>query len=170
LVGVPVHIEILSDRFSVVDSPLIDKRATMTTRKKKKVSSLSTSTHDDIFLMRVEPEEIIYLVEELAKLHEEGRESNWYSQVAILLDRYPKQASRAHCIMQRMHCLAALAKDDRMRGWSMATDDPKCALTHEARFRATAKARLYPQATNVRFDADEFFALVLDETPSEGNA
>lgn len=54
-----------------------------------------------------------------------------------------------------------------MKGWSMDTDDPTCALTHEAVFRATAKAPLHHRGQRLGFDPDEFFALVLNETPSD---
>lgn len=142
----------------------------MTARKKKPESAKSDRVLDDILPMQIEPEEIFYLVREMAKAHEERGEASWYTQVAILADRYPKQSSRTFCIMERMQCLIGLKKDKRMRGWSMDTDDPKCDLTHEAVFRATAKAPLYRKGKRLRFDPNEFFALALTETDSEGNA
>jgi hypothetical protein len=142
----------------------------MPKRPKKKMSSKSKSVYDDIIPMQIEPEEIVYLVTEMAKSHDEHGEVDWYTQVGILADRYPRDSIRSFCIMERMQCLIRMTKDKRMKDWSMDTDDPKCDLTHGAVFRATAKAPLYVRRQRLRFDADEFFTLVLNEAPSEGNA
>lgn len=142
----------------------------MVARKKKPESPKLDGVYDEIFTMQIEPEEVFHLVEEMAKAHDEDGETSWYTQVGILAERYPNDSVRCICIMERMQCLIALGKDKRMRGWSMDTDDPKCTLTHQAVFRATAKARIYRKGKKLRFDPDEFFALTLNETPAEGNA
>jgi len=144
------------------------KRANMANRKKKK--PVSTNVNDDISHISIEPEEVFYLVQEMAKAHEVDGEASWYTQGGILADRYPKDHVRAFCITERMRCLIGMTKDKRMKGWSMDTDDPKCDLTHEAVFRATAKAPMRAKGQRLQFDPDEFFALVLTETDSEGNA
>src|ERR1035437_2083370 len=85
----------------------------------------------------IEPKEIVYLVTEMAKRHDEG--ADWYTQIAILADPYPMPSERPFAISERMECLLEMLKDERMRGWSMEVPHtPDCILTHEAVFGATA--------------------------------
>jgi hypothetical protein len=124
--------------------------------------------------MRIETEDILHLVQEMARPHDEGRERgrtpDMYSAVRILAERHRGDVGKPACIMQRMQCLEEVMKDSRMRGWSF--DGPKegCKITSEAVFRATAVCPL--KATNKRLwlDADTFFEIVLRETDSRGNA
>jgi len=119
---------------------------------------------------KIQPEEIIYLVQEMAALHEDGREPDWDSSLMILVKRHPGQPGKAHCIWERMRCLSEMAKDARMRGWTMNGPEEGCMLTSEAVFRATALCPLHAGDEEVRFDPDEFFSIVLSETPEEGRA
>ena len=72
--------------------------------------------------MRIETEDIIHLVQEMARLHDEGREEgrtpDMYSAVRILAERHQGDVGKPACIMQRMRCLEEVMKDSRMRGWS----------------------------------------------------
>ena len=128
----------------------------------KRLEALST--------MVIEPEEIFYLVKEMSRHHEEGREADWEVSVLILISRYPKDPDRALCIAERMRCLREIMKDDRMGGWSLKTNDPECSMTNEAVFRSVAKCPLRTDADHIWFDPDEFFDLTLREVESEGNA
>ena len=125
---------------------------------------------DDLLTLTIEPDEILYLVKEMTKRHDEGHEVSWSTQIGILADRYPRGNNRAFCIMERMQSLIEMMKDDRMRGWSMDGPDPKCNLTSEAVFSATALAPLHIHGHRVSFVADEFFEILLRETPHEGQA
>ncbi len=118
---------------------------------------------------RIEPEEIVYLVTEMAKRHDEG--ADWYTQIAILADRYPMPSERPFAISERMECLLKMLKDERMRGWSMEVpDNHGCILTNEAVFRAAALVPLHIVGERFKFDAEEFFSIVLGEADAEGNA
>ena len=119
---------------------------------------------------KVQPEEIIYLVQEMAKLHDEGRDPDWESSVLILVKRYPGEPGKTHCISERMRCLLEMTKDVRMRGWTMEGPEEGCLLTSEAVFRAAALCPLHGGSRRVWFDADEFFSIALGEMPSEGRA
>lgn len=136
----------------------------------KKPPKKKTSVWGDIIPMQIKPEEIVYLVKEMASRHDANGKADWYTQVGILADRYPNDSLRSFCLMERMQCLIGMMKDSRMKGWSMDVDDPKCILTNDAVFRATALAPMYVNGQRLRFKADEFFDLVLNEASSEGNA
>ena len=118
-------------------------------------------------------EDILYLVQEMARRHEESDDDDIGLETAtiIMIARYPGQIEKVHAIMERMRLLPEMMKEPRMKGWSMDKRDD-CVLTSEAVFRAVAKCpvRYDREADRTYFDADEFFRVVLDETPTEGTA
>jgi hypothetical protein len=119
----------------------------------------------------IEPDEIFSLIEEMAKRHETNDDVDFTTAMIILAMRYKKDPDRAFCISERMRCLNPMMKDERMRGWTMNTQDPKCTLTNHAVFRAVAKCSLqFDKKDHVWFDPDEFFRLVLTESDSETTA
>lgn len=131
----------------------------------------------DIYALKIEPEEIIYLVKEMSRLHNEGEEPDWYMAVLILKDRYEAedihvQAEKLFCITERMRCLLEMTKDKRMRGWSMQAIEKDCLLTNHAVFSGTALCTLKRDEDRKRghFDPDEFFNIVLQESESQGRA
>jgi hypothetical protein len=128
------------------------------------------SIEESIQLVQIEPEEILFLITEMAKSHDEGQGTNWYTQVGILANRYPNQPERVVAIVERMKCLIDLFDDQRMRGWTLASRDPSCIITNEAVFRAAALAPIHLLGEKFKFDADEFFSIALSETDAEGNA
>jgi hypothetical protein len=119
---------------------------------------------------RIQPEEIIAIVQEMSKLHHDGVETDWETSVIILARLHPGHPEKAHCISERMHCLVEMAKDARMHGWTFQGPEKGCLITNEAVFRAAALCPLHADPKHLWFDADEFFSLVLGETPSEGRA
>ncbi len=122
--------------------------------------------------LQVDAGEVLYLVQEMARLHQEREpgEVGIESAVAILADKYRDDYDRVHCIMERMRCLHHLLADDRMRGWTITGPEDGCLLTNEAVFRAVAKCPLKGNSKKVWFDADEFFEIALSETEPEGTA
>jgi hypothetical protein len=126
----------------------------------------------DIQKMQIEPDEIIYLIQEMAREHDRRGPGgvSFYTAMAILADRYRDDHERCFCVMERMRCLRTLADDPRMRGWTMQGVEEDCLLTNEAVFRAVARCPLRANSKRTWFDADEFFALVLNETEPEGSA
>jgi hypothetical protein len=125
---------------------------------------------DEIVKTKIKPAEISDFVAEMAKRHEESRDTDWYAQVAILVGRYSGRPKRPVAIMERMRCLVALMGDPRMRGWTMEAKDPECTITHEAVFFATATSPLHQIGEELRFDADEFFDIVLTAAEAGGHA
>jgi hypothetical protein len=117
-------------------------------------------------------EDILYLVQEMTRRHEESDDDNIGPETAtiIMIARYPGQIGKVHAIMERMRLLPQMMKDPRMKGWSMDKLED-CVLTSEAVFRAVARCpvRYDRVADQTYFDADEFFVIVLDETPAEGH-
>lgn len=120
--------------------------------------------------LSIEPEEILYLVQEMTRRRETSNEVDWYTSLAILFDRYPCDGDRTFCINQRMECLLPMMADARMRGWSMDAVEPGCVLTNESVFRAVAKCPLHAGEDRLWFDPDEFFRLVLEESQPQGRA
>jgi hypothetical protein len=124
--------------------------------------------------MQIEPQEIMYLVEEMARLHDERGvgQVDSYTVVAILAERYrgTEAHGRSFCIMERMRCLNSLLPDDRMRGRTLQGIEEGCLFTNEAIFRAAAKCPLRADAKRIWFDADEFLKTALSETEPEGRA
>jgi hypothetical protein len=125
--------------------------------------------------VKIEPEEVSYLVKEMARLREQGEEPDWYSAVFLLFERYKGRddaSTKTLCIMERVQCMLQLLSDPRMRGWTIETIRPGCLLTNEAVFKATSLCTMKQPAENGRFifDADEFFDIVLKESEVEGKA
>jgi len=121
--------------------------------------------------LKIEPEEILYLMQEMTKRHDMNEQADWYTSIAILAERYPSDPDRTFCISERMRCLLPLMKDARMRGWSFESwDDPECTMTNEAVFRAIAKCPLRGGSERMRFDSDEFFQIVLEDSKPDANA
>ena len=71
----------------------------------------------DIQTMEVATEEITYLVEEMARQHQEREpgEVDFYTAVAILAERYrdTQDHHRSFCVIERMRCLTDLLRDER---------------------------------------------------------
>lgn len=127
----------------------------------------------DLNATRVSPEEILYVVKEMARLRAEGEQPDWYSAVFLLFERYKGETGeheKTFCIMERMGCLTKLCADERMRGWSMDTVKEDCRLTNGAVFSATALCPLRQEGERLYFDSDEFLNLVLRESEAEGRA
>jgi hypothetical protein len=125
-----------------------------------------------IYATKIKPEEILYLVKEMARLHEEGSEPDWYSMVFILSDRYKRRMSKVLPIVERMGCLVEIMKDERMRGWSMQAIEKDCLLTNDAVFKGVALCPMKQDDDGKRlhFDPDEFFNIVLQQSESQGRA
>jgi hypothetical protein len=128
----------------------------------------------DIQAMEIATEEIAYLVDEMARQHQERKqgEVDFYTAVAILAERYRERQDhhRSFCVMERMRCLTDLLGDDRIRGWTIQGIEEGCLLTNEAIFRAVAKCPLKAAAKRLWFDPDEFFDIALSEMESAGRA
>src|SRR5262249_30603450 len=136
-------------------------------------SRRSMSRWQDIDKMKIDPEEIIYLVQEMVRRHDENLDVGFESSVFVLFEKYKGRddiANRAFCVTTRMHCLAELMGDARMRGWTMETRDPECTLTNSAVFHAVALCALRHENEQYHFDADEFFRIALEEAEPEGRA
>jgi hypothetical protein len=118
--------------------------------------------------MQIEPEEIVHLVNEVNRHAEEGREISFELQAFILFQKYGK-SDRPFVILERLQCLLAIMDDDRMRGWTIESkDNPRCLMTNEVVFNATARAPIHFVDDRVHFDRDEFFKIALAESPSQG--
>jgi hypothetical protein len=127
----------------------------------------------DIDKVKIDPEEILYLVQEMARRHDENLDMGFESAAFVLFEKYKGRddiADRAICVTTRMHCLADLMGDERMHGWTMETKDPECTLTNGAVFHAVALCPLHLKNEQYRFDADEFFRIALEEVEPEGHA
>ena len=126
-------------------------------------------------IARVPPasvEDILYLVQELDRRHQEGEEDIGFETAAmIIIARYPGQVERVHAIMERMRLLPTMMDDPRMKGWTMDKREDS-VLTNETVFRAVAKCPVQSDRAADRsyFESDEFFKIVLDENPAEGTA
>ena len=131
---------------------------------------MSRFTIEAMSQVRVEPQEIIDLVSEMNKLHEDGVDVSLFSQIGILAEKYPHGSDKPFIIMERMQCLVALMEDDRMRGWTLDGIEPGCKLTSSAVFQATANSPLHGDDHRVWFEPDEFFAAALSVTPADGHA
>jgi hypothetical protein len=127
------------------------------------------------FNLKIAPDEILHLVEEMIKRHDQSEHVDFYTSMAIMMERYKGRkgaANRMFSISTRMHCLSDLMKkeDARWSGWSKLTNDPACVVTHKAIFDATALCPLRTDKERTYFDADEFFKIALERAESEGNA
>jgi hypothetical protein len=119
--------------------------------------------------VKIDPEDILFLVEEMGRLHDERCETSWFAPIGILYELFPDHSDEPYCIIERMQCLIKLMGEDRMRGWTMKTIDPTCTLTNRAVFTATSTVPIRGDDNNRWFDADEFFAVALMDTPSSGS-
>jgi hypothetical protein len=134
-------------------------------------------TLNDINNTRIQPEEITYLVTEMGRLRHSGEKPDFAWATFLLFRRYKEmpdpdqlRATKTFCIMERMQCLSHLATDERMRGWTADCPGEEWVLANEAIFHAAALCPVKEKNGRAYFDADEFFALVLKESPAEGNA
>jgi hypothetical protein len=134
------------------------------------MTKLDTKGLQKIYATKIKPEEILYLVKEMARLHEEGSEPDWYSMVFILSNRYKRRTGKVLSIIERMGCLVEMTKDARMRGWSMQALEKGCLLTNDAVFKGVALCPMKRIGERMRFDPDEFFNIVLQQCDSEGRA
>jgi hypothetical protein len=131
---------------------------------------------EELYATPVKPDEILSIVNDMARLHEEGEKPDFYTAMFMLTDRYRGEqdaVDKVFIISERLRCLAELSKkkDDRMGGWTMEAVEPDCMITNTAVFAATALCPL-TKGENDRcyFDADQFFDIVLRESDSEGKA
>ena len=109
----------------------------------------------------VEPEEIRFVVRELAKDQNSRRDGDWYTAMTILVQRYPGDLKRACCISDRMECAVPLMNDRRMQPIAQEARHTSSSSS-QAMFHAVAKCPLRTDGRRVWFDADEFFAFVDD--------
>ena len=132
----------------------------------------------ELYATKVKPEEILYVVTNMARLHEEGRNPGFEAAMFIVVDRYKKSKNREEkslAIIERLQCLAQLIKknDERLRGWTMDGIEEGCLLTNQAVFTATALCpmkRGTGDSDRYYFEPDEFFDICLRESESEGEA
>ncbi|MFZ1008542.1 MAG: hypothetical protein WAN65_16995 [Candidatus Sulfotelmatobacter sp.] len=129
--------------------------------------------YEELYTTKVRPEEILYVVNKMTQLHEEGEKPDFMTTMCILSDHYKGRKTavdKIFVITERLQCLAGLIKqnDERMRGWTMEAVEPDCMITNTAVFTATALCRLKREQDHSYFDADEFFDICLREIESEG--
>lgn len=116
---------------------------------------------------QIDPADVLYLVSEMGKRKDDGQDVSWYTQVAILADRFPKGSLKPMAIMERMQALLPMLKDKRAAGWSFQGAEPGCTITHEAMFRAAALTSLHcPHGKRMVFKRTEFFRVALEQTDS----
>lgn len=121
--------------------------------------------------LEVDPKDVAYLALEMAQRNQ--TDVDFFTLIAILGERFRGQensADRMFCISTRMECLSELMKDERMRGWTIETDNPRCTLANWAVFYAAAVCTLRVQDDCFYFEADEFFKIALQEVEPEGHA
>lgn len=126
-------------------------------------------TVGDIQNLVVETRELTDLVQEINKDDHEDGQTDWYTAVAILANRYKGDPDRAFCVLKRIECLLALMKEPRMRGWSVETTEPGCVVTHHAAFEAAARCPLRLSGDHFYFNPDEFFRIALEKRAPEGS-
>jgi hypothetical protein len=135
---------------------------------------MKAHNYPELSATKVKPEEIVYIVSNVARLHEEGEKTNSETAMFILLDRYRGKRNllgKCVAIMERLQCLSNLIQknDERLRGWTMDAVEPNCKFTHAAVFAATALCSLRRgDSDRFYFDPDEFFDLALGEAESKG--
>jgi len=129
-----------------------------------------SSRWEDALRLKIEPEEIAYLVQEMARQDDLAGGVDLYASIPILMDRYKGQekvADRIYCLTIRMRCLADLMQDERMQGWTMEASDPECTLTNAAIFNAVALCSVWTEAERFHFDPDEFFRIAKEHVETE---
>ncbi len=135
---------------------------------------MKASTYEELYATKVKPEEILYVVNNMTRLHEDGQKPDFYTAMFILTDHYKRKKNavdKVFVITERLQCLANLIKqnDERMRGWTMEAVEPDCMITNTAVFTATAVCQLKGGGKDrPYFDADEFFDICLRESESAG--
>lgn len=132
-------------------------------------------TWDDLYTTKVKAEEILYVVTNMSRLHEDEKNPNFYTAMFIVTDHYKGKKNaveKSFVIIERLQCLTRLIekKDARMRGWTMEGVEEGCLLTNEAVFTATALCPMKKKEDErwMNFDPDEFFDIVLRESESQG--
>jgi hypothetical protein len=134
---------------------------------------MKAGTYEELYATKVKPEEILYVVNSVTRLHEEGQKPDFYTAMFILTDHYrgkKNAVDKVFVITERLRCLANLIEqnDERMRGWTMEAVEPGCMITNTAVFSAAALCQLKGAENRPYFDADEFFDICLRESESEG--
>ena len=109
----------------------------------------------------IKPEEIRFVVRELAKDQNSSRDGDWFTAMAILVQRYPGDLKRSCCISDRMECAVPLMNDRRMQGIAEEARHTSSSPS-QAMFHAVAKCPLRTDGRRVWFDPDEFFAIAED--------
>ncbi len=133
----------------------------------------TTKTWDDLYATKVQPAEILYVVTNMARLHEEGKDPDFHTAMFLVTDRHKGKKNaveKSFVIIERLQCLGRLikSKDARLRGWTMEGIEEGCLLTNEAVFAATALCPMKKEDERMYFDPDEFFDIVLRESESQG--
>jgi hypothetical protein len=112
------------------------------------MAKLDPDTLKHIYATKVKPQEILSLVQEMTRLHQEGEEPDFYTAVAILAERNKegsvrRRANKMFAITERMQCLAKLVEeqDVRMRGWTMNAIEVGCVLTTQPSLQPRLSAR-----------------------------
>jgi len=132
-----------------------------------------TKTWDDLYSTKVKPEEILDVVTSMARLHEEGKNPDFYTAMFLVTDRHKGKKNavdKSFVIIERLQCLGRIIerKDARLRGWTMEGIEEGCLLTNEAVFTAAALCSMKKENERMYFDPDEFFDIVLRESESQG--
>lgn len=126
--------------------------------------------YDKFLQAEIEPVDISFFVEKIENHRKEGLEVNWFMLLAAATEIYPNDPDKSVAIVERMRCLIALMKDERMRGWTLQGPTKGCGLTNPAVFRATAITPLRIEENRFLFDPEEFFSIALNERPGEASA
>lgn len=129
---------------------------------------LSPRPFDQVDRLAIEPEEILYLVQEMTARARRGERPGWSTSIDVLSEKYRGDPERVYCISVRIHCLVDMIRDGRMAAWVRAAPEADYSLTKEPVFRATARCPLIRGETRYRFDPDTFFRIVLEEAKTEG--
>lgn len=119
--------------------------------------------------VKIDPQEIHDFFDELNAINEaEVDVDDWFTVQAItLIRRYPKDLDRAHCILERVHCLDTLHDHEQMRSFTIQGREPGLTWVHSSIFAAIAKCPLRRINDRFQFDPDEFFTLALLERDNE---
>lgn len=116
----------------------------------------------------IEPEEILWLVQQMTARARRGESPDWQTSITVLARKYRGDPQRVYSISMRIRCLVDMMKDARMAAWVRAAPEIDYSLTKEPVFRATARCPLILEENRYRFDPDVFFRLVLEEAEGEG--
>jgi hypothetical protein len=122
----------------------------------------------DVDKLTIEPDEILYLVQEMTRRAREGDSVDWHTSIGVLADKYPGDPDRVFCISERIRCLVDMMSDPRMVAWTKKAPDLEYTLTKAPVFKATAKCPLIRGDKRFKFDPDVFFRIILEEAEAEG--